>query len=111
VGEVAILKFPSPLYTTVIECGPTASPEVVKVVQPALFTVPVPSVAAPSLKVNVPVGVPVAGAITLTVPVKVTDCPHTDGFTVGVTAALTDPLLTVCVKIDDVLAVKNVSPL
>lgn len=94
-----------------IECEPTASAEVVKVVQPALFNVPVPSVVAPSMKISVPVGVPVAGASTLTVPVKVTDCPHTDGFTVAETAALMEPLLRVWVKTGEVLPVKKPSPL
>ncbi len=40
----------------------------------------VPSVVAPSKKVTVPVGVPVAGGLTVTVAVKVADCPNTDGF-------------------------------
>ena len=34
----------------------------------------------PSLKVTVPVGVPLPGEVTLTVAVKVTDWPDTDGF-------------------------------
>jgi hypothetical protein len=40
----------------------------------------VPSVVAPSKNVTVPVGVPVAGGLTVTVAVKVTDWPNTDGF-------------------------------
>src|SRR5207302_8983858 len=34
----------------------------------------------PSMKVTDPVGVPEAGATTLTVAVNVTDCPNTEGF-------------------------------
>ena len=43
-----------------------------KVAWPPL-SVPVPSVAAPSLNVTVPVGVPVPGEFTVTVAVNVTD--------------------------------------
>ena len=48
----------------------------------------------PSMKVTDPVGVPEAGATTLTVAVNVTDCPNTEGFAdkasaVVVLAALT----------------------
>ena len=39
----------------------------------------VPIVVAPSVKVTVPVGVPVPGATTATVAVNVTDWPTTDG--------------------------------
>ena len=50
---------------------PTDSDEVENVALPAL-KLAVPSVAAPSRNVTVPVGVPVAGAMALTVAVKVT---------------------------------------
>ena len=46
----------------------------------AELSVPVPKVAAPSLKVTIPSGVPLPGATGLTVAVKVTDCPATDGW-------------------------------
>jgi len=55
--------------------APNASELVLKVVEPAL-RVPVPSVAAPSLKVTVP-----PAADGLTVAVNVTDWPNTDGDT------------------------------
>jgi hypothetical protein len=42
----------------VIECVPTVSVEVVKVATALLLSTPVPSVAAPSRKVTLPVGVP-----------------------------------------------------
>src|SRR5262249_58374545 len=53
-----------------------------KVPLPAL-RVEVPSVAAPSKKVTVPVGVPDPDGVT--VAVKVTDCPNTEGLTDEVT--------------------------
>jgi hypothetical protein len=59
----------------VIECEPTASVEVVKVVLP-LLSVPVPSVVVPSLNVTVPVA-----AVGDSVAVNVTDVPYPDGFT------------------------------
>ena len=48
----------------------------VKVVTP--LSAPVPRVVAPSEKVTVPVGVPLPGALALTVSVKVTAWPETD---------------------------------
>ena len=57
VGEVLVAKFASPLYTEVTECDCAAS---VAVVNDAVLleSETVPSVAVPSLKVIVPVGVP-----------------------------------------------------
>ena len=57
---------------------PAASAEVVKVAVPPL-SVPVPRTVAPSLKVTVPVGVPVRGGRARRSAVKVTDCPETEG--------------------------------
>ena len=42
----------------------------------APLRVPVPSVAAPSMNVTVPVAVPAPGATMVTVAVNVTDCPN-----------------------------------
>ena len=78
---------------------------VVSVAWPAL-SVPVPSVAAPSMKVTVPVGVPAAGATGVTVAVNVTDCPDTDGFTDDVTVVELLALFTVCDSAADVLLAK-----
>jgi hypothetical protein len=58
---------------------PTASVEVVSVALPDDNST-APSVAAPSKKVTVPVGVPDPGGTGLTVAVKVTDWPKTVGF-------------------------------
>jgi hypothetical protein len=58
---------------------PTARVEVVNVAVPEL-TEPVPSVVAPSKNVTVPVStVAVDGEFAVTVPVKVTGWPTTDG--------------------------------
>jgi hypothetical protein len=58
---------------------PALSAEVVIVACPP-DRVPVPIGEPPSRNVTVPVGVPDPGATALTVAVKVTDCPDTDGF-------------------------------
>ena len=51
------MKFVSPPYTAVIECVAAARLLVLKVATPEPLRLPVPRVAAPSLKVTVPVGV------------------------------------------------------
>ena len=88
---------------------PTDSDEVANVALPEL-KLAVPSVAAPSRKVTVPVGVPVPGATALTVAVKVTDCPNTDGFTDEVTVVELLALFTVCGMAAEVLELKLASP-
>ena len=90
---------------------PAASDEVVKVAVPLLFNVAVPSWAAPSENVTVPVGVPVPGGTGLTVAVKVTDCPTTDGFADDDTAVVVAILLTVWVSGAELLPTKLPSPL
>ena len=76
---------------------------------PAL-KVAVPSVAAPSRNVTVPVGVPTPGATALTVAVKVTAWPDADGFTDEVTVVELLALLTVWVIAAEVLELKLASP-
>jgi hypothetical protein len=88
---------------------PTASAEVANVALPEV-KVAVPSVAAPSRNVTVPVGVPAPGETALTVAVKVTDWPNTDGFTDELTAVELLALLTVCVMAAEVLPAKLLSP-
>src|SRR6058998_3627851 len=78
--EVLPLKFASPPYDALIEWEPTASVLVTNVAWPEPFRVPVPRVLEPSLKVTVPVGVPAPGLFAVTVAVKVTGCPDTDGW-------------------------------
>ena len=63
-----------------IECEPAASVLVTNIAWPEPFRVAVPRVLEPSLKVTVPVGVPAPGLVAVTVAVKVTGCPNTDGW-------------------------------
>jgi hypothetical protein len=64
-----------------------------------------------SSKVMVPVRVPDAGAIAVTVAVNVTVTPAVEGFSEETTLVVVAPWLTVCVKGADVLAPKLASPL
>jgi hypothetical protein len=65
---------------------PAASDEVVIVAVPEASSVAVPIGEPPSENVTVPVGVTqVPGGFGLTVAVKVTGCPTTDGFAEEVT--------------------------
>ena len=57
---------------------PTASDAMDKVAVPDV-KVPVPMIVEPFLKVTVPVAVPAPGETALTVEVKVTDSPNTEG--------------------------------
>ena len=65
---------------------------------------------APSRKLIVPVGDPAPGAVTVTVPVNVTDCPNTDGFAEDVRLVLVFALLTTCETAVLVLALKLALP-
>jgi hypothetical protein len=83
--------------------------EVVRLaVPPERFALP--RVVVPSLKVTVPVGVPLPGAITLTVAFRVTDWFNADGFGVAVRAVVVEGTFTACVTAVDVLARKLVAP-
>jgi hypothetical protein len=62
----------------------------------------------PSLKVTVPVGVP--GKLLVTVAVKVTLCPKTDGFTDEVTVVDVLSRVTVWVMAGEVVLLKLLSP-
>ena len=73
-----------------------------KVATPLGLRVPVPKVEAPSLKVTVPVGVP--EVVDFTVAVNVTVCLNDDGFADEVTVVVLPALFTVCVSVEDVLA-------
>ena len=65
----------------------------------------------PSWKSTVPVLVPEAGAVAVTVAVYVTVCPDTDGFADEASAVVVLPLFTVWVSGADVLERKLTSPL
>jgi len=81
------------------------------VATPDPFRAPVPNVVVPSLKVTVPVGVPVPGKVTLDVAVKVTDWPNTDGLAEEATVVVVETWFTVWVKFAEVLVLKLASPL
>ena len=61
-----------------IVCEPMVKEEVLKEAWPFISAL-LPSVAAPSLKVTMPVGVPMPGLTTETVAVNVTVKPTVDG--------------------------------
>ena len=71
----------------------------------------VASAVAPSLKMTLPDGVPAAGVVAVTVAVNVTDCPEHDGLAEEPRAVVVLALLTVCVKLVEVLVLKLPSPL
>ena len=81
-----------------------------KVATPLPFNVPVPRVVAPFLKVTVPLAVPAPGDAALTVAVKVTDWPKTDGFTEDVKAVVVEALFTTWLTAELVLVSKLESP-
>jgi len=107
--ELAKAKAASPPYLAVMVWDPTLSPVLVNVATPLAFSVPVPSVVLPSKKVTVPVGVAVAGATALTVAVKRTGWPKTEGLTDEFRTTVA-ALWTVCVRPKEVLVMKFVSP-
>jgi hypothetical protein len=94
----------------VIECAATESVVVLIPATPDPFSIPVPSVVLPSLKVTVPVGVPDPGDTGLTVAVSVTDWPKTEGFTEEVTVVVVFAWFTVWVRVFDVLLAKAELP-
>src|SRR6266850_6800473 len=84
--DVLPLQNRSPEYRAVIACTPAASALVVSVARSEASRGRVPREVAPSKKVTVPVGVPVAGGKTATVAVNVTGWPTTAGFRDDATA-------------------------
>jgi len=71
----------------------------------------VPNEVVPSKKETVPVGVPAPGVVAVTVAVKVTDWPMTDGLGPPVTEVLVAAWSTTWVVAGvEVLVVKSVSP-
>src|SRR2546425_10613937 len=90
-------------------CEPTASVLVTNVAWPEPSRVPVPRVLEPSLKVTVPVGVPAAGLFAVTVAVKVTACPDSDGLAEELTSVVVPAWVTVWVGELEVLALKGAS--
>src|SRR5579864_4449 len=80
-----------PLYPALMVCDPCDKDGTTHVACALPFsTTALQSTVDPSLKVTVPVGVPVAGATVLTVAVNVTDCPKTDGFALELTLVVVE---------------------
>lgn len=93
-----------------MEWLPRLRVDVENVAWPEAFKVLVLSDLVPSLKVTLPVGTAVPGALATTVAVKVTDWLWFDGLSEDVTALLVESLLTVWVKAADVLVLKLALP-
>ena len=106
-----VRKLALPPYTAVMEWLPLFKFETDTVACPDAFKVPEPSDLFPSLKVTVPVGTAVPGALATTVAVKVTDWPLFDGLSEDVTVVVVPSLFTVWVKLDEVLVLNLESPL
>src|SRR5437667_6080059 len=70
-----------------------------------------PKFAPSRLNWTVPVRVPAPGATGVTVAVKVTDWPNTEGLAEALTVVVVLALLTVCVRFGEVLVRKLPSPL
>jgi hypothetical protein len=94
----------------VIECAATARVEIEIVAVPPLSEL-VASAVEPSMKVPLPVGVPLSGATAVTVAVNVTDSPKTEGFTDEVTLLVVADSLTIRFRGPEVLVTKLPSPL
>ena len=79
---------------------------------PELSRVPVPRLLGPSSKVTVPLGVTPMGLFAVTVAVKVTDCPDTEGLAEELTNVVVRAraLFTVWVSGLEVLPLKVASP-
>ena len=75
-------KLVLPLYTAATGCEPTLKLEVAPLVATplALSVTGAPKLEASILNWTVPPGVPLPGAIAVTVAVNVIDCPKVDGF-------------------------------
>src|ERR1700737_3283995 len=78
---------------------------------PPLNRAGLPRLTPPKKNWTVPVGVPVPGAMALTVAVKVTDCPNTDGLAEdAVTVVADEAWVTVTTTGDETLPLKWPSP-
>ena len=85
---------------------PTTNADVERMALPPL-RVPVPILVPFFSKVTVPVGVP---RVELTMQVKVIVCKYCDGLAEATIVVVVTPLLTVCVRTDELLARKEVLP-
>src|SRR5205809_1415734 len=93
-----------------MEWEPAKSDDVVNVAWPERRLL-VASGVVPSLKVTVPVGVPLPGETALTVAANVTELLTTEGLRDEVTVFVVLALATVWVSVEDVLGLKLAWPL
>jgi hypothetical protein len=109
ITDVLSLKFSSPAYTAVMECGPSARVDVGNVANPNTSTGKVPNIVEPSKKLTLPVGFPVVVEAGLAVnftavpnPVDVEIKPGTSmrcGLLLTPTAVVLGALVTVNVPL------------
>src|SRR5947208_2135752 len=95
-----------------MECDPTLSEDVAQLARPWLRERLLQLVMAvpPSWKVTFPVGVPAPGLLAVTVAVKVTDCPDSDGLAEELTSVVVLAFFTVWVSVLEVLPLKVAPP-
>jgi hypothetical protein len=86
-ADVPAIKFTSPLYTAEIACDPAVRPETLSVACPLESRTLLPRLVEPSRNVTLPLGVPLAGAGTVTVAVRTTGWPNIEGLGEMVSAA------------------------
>src|SRR5574341_990527 len=88
-SPLLLAQLPVPLKAAVMTWLPTASVAVLNAAWPLPLTAtPEASAVAPSLNVTLPVGTPPPGGLEVTVAVKVTDCPKTEGFGAELTVVM-----------------------
>ena len=97
----------------VMLCEPTPAKVSLQVATPATSGLPTQPamLTPPSWKVTVPVGVPAPGGLAVTVAVKVTLWPETEGLTEELSAVVVASWLMVWVSAAEVLVRKLASPL
>ena len=111
VFEVLPASLVSPLYTAVIECDPTDSAAVLILALPPLSVTGPPKLEPSIWNCTVPPGVPAPGALAVTLAVKVTVWPKTDGFCEEVSVVAVLSWLTTWLTVFEVLPASLVSPL
>src|SRR2546422_926402 len=90
-------------------CAAIDRVDVLKVATPLPSSVPVPRLLLPSLNCTVPVAI-TPDTLPLTVAANVTPWPNTRGLPLDVTLVLVLALLTLWLRLLDVLPLKSMSP-
>ena len=108
-GDVPLLplKFASPEYVAVIGCEPST----LKVKLHAVIGSVVVQLAAPSVMVMTPVGVPTPGELTVSEVVIAVGCPNTAGLgTIELMLVVVPALFTECAALTEVAPLKLLLP-